>query len=248
MSASKNFKNLLNICPFTPKSKSNHRMQPSQVQIEPSWKAALANAFEQPYFDAIKAFLVQERQAGKEIYPPGPLIFNAFNHTPFDQVKVVILGQDPYHGPGEAMGLCFSVPRGVRTPPSLVNIFKEIQSDIGTLPPGDGDLTRWADQGVLLLNAILTVERGKAASHQKIGWETFTDSVIRTISEQRNGVVFLLWGKFAQSKKPLIDASKHHVLEAAHPSPLAGGAFFGCKHFSRTNALLQQQGLAGIVW
>lgn len=223
-------------------------MQASQVQIEPSWKAVLATAFEQPYFDAIKAFLLQEKQAGKEIYPPGPLIFNAFNHTPFDKVKVVILGQDPYHNPGEAMGLSFSVPKGVRTPPSLVNIFKEIQSDLGTPPPGDGDLTRWADQGVLLLNAILTVERGKAASHQKIGWEKFTDSVIRVISEQKTGVIFLLWGKYAQSKKALIDEQKHHVLEAAHPSPLAGGAFFGCKHFSRTNALLQDQGLEEIVW
>jgi uracil-DNA glycosylase len=223
-------------------------MQPSQVQIEPSWKDALSPEFEQPYFDAIKAFLVQEKKAGKEIYPPGPLIFNAFKHTPFDKLKVVILGQDPYHGPGEAMGLCFSVPKGVRMPPSLVNIFKEIQSDVGTPPPADGDLTRWADQGVLLLNAILTVEHGKAASHQKIGWETFTDAVIRTISERKTGVVFLLWGKFAQSKKTLIDELKHYVLEAAHPSPLAGGAFFGCKHFSGTNDILEKQGMGGIVW
>ena len=162
------------------------------VQIEASWKAVLADEFAQPYFSAIKTFLVEEKRAGKIIYPPGPLIFNAFNHTPFDKVKVVILGQDPYHNPGEAMGLCFSVPKGVRVPPSLVNIYKEINADLGLPIPNHGDLTAWADQGVLLLNAMLTVEANQPASHQKIGWQTFTDAVIRRISDQKDGIVFLL--------------------------------------------------------
>ncbi|MEI6410302.1 MAG: uracil-DNA glycosylase [Bacteroidota bacterium] len=218
------------------------------VKIEPSWKAALAAEFEKPYFAEIKAFLVQEKQAGKTIFPPGPLIFNAFEHTPFDRVKVVILGQDPYHNPGEAMGLSFSVPKGVRVPPSLVNIYKEINRDLDLPIPKHGDLTRWADQGVLMLNAMLTVEGGKPASHQKIGWQTFTDAVIKKISDEKTGVVFLLWGKFAQGKKALIDQSKHYVLESAHPSPLAGNAFQGCGHFSRANALLQTQGLRSIDW
>lgn len=218
------------------------------VQIDPSWKAVLADEFQQPYFSAIKTFLVEERRAGKTIYPPGPLIFNAFNHTPFDKVKVVILGQDPYHNPGEAMGLCFSVPQGVRVPPSLVNIYKEIKADLGLPIPTHGDLTAWADQGVLLLNAMLTVEANKPASHQKIGWQTFTDAVIRRISDQKDGVVFLLWGRFAQGKKALIDEMRHYVLEAAHPSPLAGDAFSGCRHFSRTNELLEKQGKTPIDW
>jgi len=218
------------------------------VQIEAGWKQVLADEFQQPYFAAIKTFLVQEKQAGKIIYPPGPLIFNAFNKTPFDQLKVVIIGQDPYHNPGEAMGLCFSAPTGVRTPPSLVNIYKEIQSDLGFPPPAHGDLSKWADQGVLLLNAILTVEAKKPASHQKIGWQTFTDAVIRTISKEKEGIVFLLWGKFAQGKKALIDETKHFVLEAAHPSPLAGNAFQGCRHFSRTNEMLQKTGQDAIDW
>ncbi|MBL7803225.1 MAG: uracil-DNA glycosylase [Saprospiraceae bacterium] len=218
------------------------------VQIEPSWKAVLADEFQQPYFTAIKTFLVEERRAGKTIYPPGPLIFNAFNHTPFDKVKVVILGQDPYHNPGEAMGLCFSVPKGVRVPPSLVNIYKEIKSDLDLPIPNHGDLTAWADQGVLLLNAMLTVEANKPASHQKIGWQTFTDAVIRRISDQKDGVIFLLWGRFAQGKKALIDEMRHYVLEAAHPSPLAGDAFSGCRHFSRTNELLEKQGKTPIDW
>jgi uracil-DNA glycosylase len=213
---------------------------PVQVQIEASWKAALADEFQQPYFAAIKQFLVAEKNAGKVIFPPGPLIFNAFNTTPFQEVKVVILGQDPYHNPGEAMGLSFSVPKGVRVPPSLVNIYKELQSDLGVTPPGHGDLSDWARQGVLLLNAMLTVEARKAASHQHIGWQTFTDAVIRRISEGREGVVFMLWGKFAQGKKALIDPSRHLVLEAAHPSPLAGNAFQGCKHFSKANAYLKK--------
>lgn len=218
------------------------------VQIEESWKAVLAEEFRQPYFAAIKSFLVQEKQAGKTIYPPGPLIFNAFNHTPFDQVKVVILGQDPYHNPGEAMGLCFSVPKGKKVPPSLVNIYKEIHRDLGLPIPSHGDLTAWTGQGVLLLNAMLTVEANQPASHQKIGWQTFTDAVIRHISEQKTGVVFLLWGKFAQGKQSLIDTQKHYVLSAAHPSPLAGNAFQGCGHFSRTNELLQQQGKTPVQW
>ncbi|HNE28747.1 MAG TPA: uracil-DNA glycosylase [Saprospiraceae bacterium] len=218
------------------------------VQIEASWKAVLADEFAQPYFGAIKTFLVEEKRAGKIIYPPGPLIFNAFNHTPFDKVKVVILGQDPYHNPGEAMGLCFSVPKGVRVPPSLVNIYKEINADLGLPIPNHGDLTAWADQGVLLLNAMLTVEANQPASHQKIGWQTFTDAVIRRISDQKDGIVFLLWGRFAQGKKALIDEMRHYVLEAAHPSPLAGNAFSGCRHFSRTNELLEKQGKTPVDW
>lgn len=223
-------------------------MTPVNIQIEESWKQALADEFQQPYFAAIKQYLVDARAAGKVTYPPGSLIFNAFNHTPFDKVKVVILGQDPYHNAGEAMGLCFSVPRGVRIPPSLVNIYKEINSDLGLSIPNHGDLTAWADQGVLLLNAILTVEANKPASHQQIGWQKFTDAVIKRISDQKQGVVFLLWGRFAQGKKALIDTSKHHVLEAAHPSPLAGNAFQGCRHFSKTNALLEKEGMGAVDW
>jgi uracil-DNA glycosylase len=222
--------------------------QIEDVKIEPSWKAVLTDEFRQPYFAAIKSFLVAERQADKTIYPPGPLIFNAFNKTPFDQLRVVILGQDPYHNPGEAMGLCFSVPRGIRVPPSLVNIYKELKTDLNLTMPGHGDLTKWTTQGVLLLNAMLTVEAGKPASHQKIGWQTFTDAVIRHISEQKTGVVFMLWGNFARGKRALIDPSRHHILEAAHPSPLAGNAFQGCRHFSRANEILAKQGGAPIDW
>ncbi len=218
------------------------------VQIEESWKRVLADEFQQPYFAAIKAFLVQEKKAGKVIYPPGPLIFNAFNTTPFDQVRVVILGQDPYHNPSEAMGLCFSVPRGIKIPPSLVNIFREIERDLGIPIPKHGDLTYWAQQGVLLLNAMLTVEAGKPTSHQKIGWQNFTDAVIRRLSDLKEGVVFLLWGNFAKGKKALIDETRHYVLTAPHPSPLAGDGFVGCGHFSRTNELLQKQGLPPIDW
>jgi len=220
----------------------------TQVQIEEGWKQALANEFQKPYFAEIKAFLLAERQAGKTIYPPGPLIFNAFNKTPFDAVRVVVLGQDPYHNPGEAMGLSFSVPKGVKVPPSLLNIYKEIKNSLGIEPPMHGDLSRWAEQGVLLLNAMLTVEARKPASHQKIGWQQFTDAVIRTISERKSGVVFLLWGNFARSKKALIDETKHYVLESAHPSPLAGNAFQGCGHFVRTNEILEKQGSAAIDW
>jgi uracil-DNA glycosylase len=220
----------------------------NNVQIEPQWKAALADEFEKPYFAEIKQFLVAEKAAGKVIFPPGPLIFNAFHKTPFDQVKVVILGQDPYHNPGEAMGLSFSVPKGKRVPPSLVNIYKEIHADLDLPIPSHGDLSAWAEQGVLLLNAMLTVESGKPASHQKIGWQSFTDAVIHTLSEKREGLVFMLWGNFAKGKKALIDANKHTVLEAAHPSPLAGNAFQGCQHFSKANAALNQNGKTPINW
>jgi len=217
-------------------------------QIESSWMEALSAEFEQPYFAAIKAFLLEEKKNGKTIYPPGHLIFNAFNLTPFNKVKVVILGQDPYHGAGQAHGLSFSVPQGIAKPPSLVNIFKEIQSDLGIAPPPHGNLEKWATQGVLLLNAILTVRANEAASHSKIGWETFTNAVIKKLSDEREGIVFLLWGRFAQNKESLINPLKHSVLKAAHPSPLAGGAFFGCKHFSKTNLILQSRGLEPIDW
>ncbi len=220
----------------------------STVQIEDGWKQILAQTFEQPYFQAIKAFLIAAKQEGKTVYPPGPLIFNAFNQTPFAQVKVVILGQDPYHNPGEAMGLSFSVPQGVRVPPSLANVYKELNKSIEMPVPKHGDLTAWAQQGVLLLNAMLTVEKNAPASHSKIGWQTFTDAVIKAVSDHKTGVVFLLWGKFAQSKRALIDTTKHHVLESAHPSPLAGNAFQGCGHFVKTNELLAQQGFAPIAW
>ncbi|TWI85063.1 uracil-DNA glycosylase [Lacibacter cauensis] len=220
------------------------------VQIEESWKNELKQEFTKAYFQQIVAFLKTERIQGKTIYPPGPLIFNAFAQTPFPNVKVVILGQDPYHGAGQAHGLCFSVQDGVQPPPSLVNIYKEIESDIGVgMPPNYGNLTKWAQQGVLLLNAFLTVRANEAASHSKIGWENFTNAVIRKISDDKKGVVFLLWGKFAQEKQSLIDETKHFVLKAAHPSPLSAyNGFFGCKHFSKTNELLLQQGLEPIDW
>ena len=218
------------------------------VKIEPTWKAALAGEFEKPYFASLVRFLHQEKAQGKVIYPPGSLIFRAFDLTPVPQVKVVILGQDPYHNPGEAMGLSFSVPDGVRTPPSLKNIFKEIETDLGIRMSGRPNLEGWARQGVLLLNSILTVEAGRAASHRGIGWEEFTDAVIRYLSANCNGIVFLLWGNFAKAKAALIDSSRHHVLQAAHPSPLAGGAFFGCRHFSQTNNLLIREGKTPINW
>jgi uracil-DNA glycosylase len=220
----------------------------SNIKIEAGWKAALAAEFEQPYFEAIAAFLRSEKAAGKVIYPPGSLIFNAFDSTPFDQVKVVILGQDPYHNPGEAMGLCFSVPRGVKVPPSLLNIYKELKADVGISAPGHGDLSAWTRQGVFLLNAMLTVERNRPQSHQNIGWQTFTDAVIRTLSERREGLVFMLWGNFARKKKALIDAERHLILESAHPSPLAGNAFSGCRHFSKANAYLESKGMAPVDW
>ena len=203
------------------------------VRMEQSWKEALQSEFEKPYFAALVRTLHAEKAAGERIYPPGRDIFKAFELTPVDQVKVVILGQDPYHGPGQAMGLCFSVPDSVPAPPSLKNIFREIETDCGVRMSGNPNLEPWARQGVLLLNAILTVRAGAPASHGAIGWQTFTDAVIRYISTHLEGVVFLLWGNFARSKRELIDTTRHHVLEAAHPSPLARGAFFGCRHFPR---------------
>jgi uracil-DNA glycosylase len=220
----------------------------SPVKIEESWKSVLKAEFEQPYFQNITNFLRTEKAAGKTIYPPEDLIFNAFEKTPVAAVKVVILGQDPYHKEGEAMGLSFSVPRGKRIPPSLINIYKEISSDLGLPKPSHGDLTAWAEQGVFLLNAMLTVEAGKAGSHQKIGWQSFMDAVIKKLSDEKTGLVFMLWGNFAKNKKVLIDTSKHLVLESAHPSPLAGNAFSGNKHFSKANNYLVQNGGKPIDW
>ena len=218
------------------------------VRIEDSWKNALAGEFGKPYFESLVRFLHEEKAAGKKIFPPGSQIFKAFELTPVPQVKVVILGQDPYHGLGQAHGLSFSVPDGVPAPPSLKNIFKEIESDLGIRMSGYPNLENWARQGVLLLNAVLTVRSGEAASHSKIGWTEFTDAVIKYISDNCEGVIFMLWGNFARSKRDLIDRSRHHVLEAAHPSPLARGAFFGCRHFSQANNLLAAQGRTTIDW
>lgn len=219
------------------------------VKIDESWKEVLKNEFSKAYFLQIVTHLKTERATGAVIYPPGQLIFNAFNTTPFDAVKVVMLGQDPYHGAGQAMGLSFSVPDGVKPPPSLVNIFKELQNDIGLPTPSTGNLTPWAKQGVLLLNAVLTVRAKEPASHEKIGWMDFTNAVIKKISDEKKGVVFLLWGKFAHEKQVLIDETKHHVLKAAHPSPYsADKGFFGCKHFSKTNELLASEGIDPIDW
>lgn len=219
------------------------------VKIESSWKEVLKDEFQKSYFEQIVMFLKHEKALNKIIYPPGNLIFNAFEKTPFDDVKVVILGQDPYHGPGQAHGLCFSVQKGVKPPPSLVNIYKELQSDVGIPIPETGDLTKWAEHGVLLLNAMLTVRNGEPASHSKIGWESFTDAVIRKVSDLKEGVVFMLWGKFAQDKQVLIDATKHYILKAAHPSPFsADKGFFGCRHFSKANELLVKDGKAPVDW
>ncbi|WP_028786998.1 uracil-DNA glycosylase [Terrimonas ferruginea] len=221
----------------------------ADVKIEESWKKVLHAEFSKPYFQNIILHLKTEKTQGKTIYPPGPFIFNAFNTTPLSKVKVVILGQDPYHGPGQAHGLCFSVQNGVPAPPSLVNIFKELRDDIGMEIPMHGNLTRWAEQGVFLLNASLTVRAGEPMSHAKIGWATFTDEVIKTISAECAHVVFLLWGKFAQEKSALIDGTKHLILKAAHPSPLsAHNGFLGCKHFSKTNEYLMQQGIPPVDW
>lgn len=219
-----------------------------EVKIEQSWKEALAGEFEKPYFASLVRFLHEEKASGQRIYPPGSRIFKAFELTPVDQVKVVILGQDPYHGAGQAMGLSFSVPANIPAPPSLKNIFKEIHDDLGITMSGYPDLEKWARQGVLLLNAVLTVRAGQPASHSNIGWTEFTDAVIKYISDHCTGVVFLLWGNFARSKKALIDTTRHYVLEAAHPSPLARGAFFGCRHFSKTNEILAREGKTPIDW
>ncbi|HUS03681.1 MAG TPA: uracil-DNA glycosylase [Chitinophagaceae bacterium] len=219
------------------------------VKIEESWKDVLKDEFTKDYFFQIVTFIKTEKAAGKIIYPPGALMFNAFEKTPFDKVKVVLLGQDPYHNPGQAHGLSFSVPNGVVKPPSLINIFKELQSDLGISPAADGNLEKWAVQGVLLLNASLTVRKNEPGSHSKIGWIDFTGAVIKKISEEKKGVVFLLWGKFAQDKHVLIDETKHHVLKAAHPSPFsADKGFFGCRHFSKANEFLMKEGLQPIDW
>lgn len=216
--------------------------------IEESWKEVLKDEFNSQYFSELKEFLVEEKSKFK-IYPPGKLIFNAFNNTPFEKVKVVLLGQDPDHGPGQAHGLCFSVPEGIRQPPSLVNIFKELNSDLGIPVATHGNLENWTSQGVLLLNAILTVRANQAGSHQNKGWEMFTDAVIKNISERRTGIIFLLWGKYAQAKEALIDSNRHYILKAAHPSPFsADNGFFGCKHFSKTNEILSRHGLEEIDW
>jgi uracil-DNA glycosylase len=218
------------------------------IQIEESWYNQLEKEFEKQYFKEIKEYLQGQKKIKTIIYPPGPLIFNAFASTPFDKVKVVILGQDPYHQPNQAMGLSFSVPKGIRVPPSLKNIYKELNRDFGNEIPTHGDLTTWANQGVLLLNTILTVEANNAASHSKIGWQNFTDAVISTLSQKRDGLIFMLWGNHAKLKKELIDSSKHLILESAHPSPLAGNAFQGCGHFSKANLYLQKNGQSQIDW
>jgi uracil-DNA glycosylase len=223
----------------------------AQIQLEPGWKEQLSEEFAKPYMSDLRGFLKGELASRKVIYPKGSEYFNAFNSTPFEQVKVVILGQDPYHGPDQAHGLCFSVARGIDTPPSLINIFKEIRTDLG-LSASDfkhGNLKSWADQGVLLLNSVLTVEQGRAASHQGKGWETFTDKAISLLNAKREGIVFMLWGAYAHRKGAVIDEHKHLVLKAPHPSPLsAHRGFLGCRHFSQANAYLLQQGEKPIDW
>ena len=220
-----------------------------QPRMHESWLAVLGDELEQPYMTDLRSFLVAEVEAGRRFYPPADRVFNALSLTPFDDVRVVILGQDPYHGAGQAMGLCFSVPAGVRPPPSLQNIHAELESDLGLARPATGDLTPWAERGVLLLNAVLTVSPGKPASHAGKGWERFTDRAIAALSKHREGVVFLLWGRHAQQKGAVVDASRHHVLTAAHPSPFsAANGFFGCRHFSRANTLLAEGGRAPVDW
>ena len=221
------------------------RIDPS---IHESWKTILLEEFNQPYFMALKQYLVQEKKT-HVIYPPGNKIFAAFDRTAFEGVKVVILGQDPYHGKGQAHGLCFSVPQGITAPPSLVNIFKELNNDLDISIPPHGNLEAWADQGVLLLNATLTVRASQAGSHQNKGWENFTDAVIRKISDGKEGLIFLLWGRYAQAKEHLINGDRHHILKAAHPSPFsAHSGFFGCRHFSRANEILEEQGMTPVNW
>ncbi len=220
-----------------------------EIQLHPSWKNRLEDEFAQSYMATLRSFLLERKQDGAVIYPPGAFIFNAMNSTPFDEVKVVILGQDPYHGPGQAHGLCFSVMDGVASPPSLVNIFKELEEDLGLQPPASGNLQHWADQGVLLLNAVLTVERGQAGAHQGKGWERFTDRIVGELNDSRDGLVFMLWGSYAMKKGAVIDRGRHLVLTAPHPSPLsAHRGFFGCRHFSKANAWLERRGAAPVRW
>jgi len=227
----------------------NNSGQNKEIKLEASWLEHLQGEFHQKYMQVLRDFLRQELAQGKQIYPPGELIFNALNTTPLDKVKVVILGQDPYHGPGQAHGLCFSVLPGVATPPSLVNIYKEINADLGIEPAQHGYLHSWAEQGVLLLNSVLTVEKLKAASHQGKGWERFTDRVVQVLNEQREQLVFLLWGSYAQKKGQIIDRNKHLVLQSPHPSPLsAHRGFLGCRHFSQTNEYLVRTGQEPIDW
>ncbi|MBV1837107.1 uracil-DNA glycosylase [Acetobacter estunensis] len=224
-------------------------MSETTVKLDESWRVALQKEFDSPYMKDLKAFLVEEKKAGKMIFPRGPDWFRALNLTPLGSVRVVILGQDPYHGMGQAHGLSFSVPRGVRVPPSLVNIYKELYSDLGIPPARHGNLTHWAKQGVLLLNSVMTVEQGRAASHQGHGWERFTDAVIACVNEQRTPVVFMLWGSYAQKKAAFVDSSRHLVLKAPHPSPLsAHNGFFGGHYFSKANAFLEEHGLKPIDW
>ena len=221
----------------------------TKIKLHPSWLRVLESEFEQAYMRELRAFLGARKAAGAIIYPPPAQWFNALDSTPFEQVKVVILGQDPYHGPGQAHGLCFSVRPPVPPPPSLLNIFKELQADLAIAPPGHGCLSSWAGQGVLLLNSVLTVERGQAGAHQGRGWERFTDAVIERLNREREGLVFMLWGSYAQKKGQLVDRAKHCVLTAPHPSPLsAHRGFLGCGHFSRANAFLEQRGLAPVDW
>lgn len=224
-------------------------MSGATIRLEPSWKARLGDYLQRPDMQALADFLRAEKAAGKPIYPPGPEIFSAFEHTPFDAARVVVLGQDPYHGPGQAHGLCFSVRPGVRVPPSLDNIFKEIQRDLDIARPDHGCLTPWADRGVLLLNSVLTVEEGRAGSHQGKGWEGFTDAAIAALNREREGLVFLLWGSYAQRKGQLIDTSRHCVLTSVHPSPLSAyRGFIGCGHFSAANSYLQARGEPAVDW
>lgn len=222
-------------------------MESSQIKIEESWRKMLQEQFNMPYFEELKKFVKQEAAVYK-VFPPGPQIFSAFDYTPFEKARVVIIGQDPYHGAGQANGLCFSVSEGIKPPPSLVNIFKELKSDLNIPIPVHGNLEKWARQGVFLLNATLTVRQSMAGSHQGKGWEQFTDAVIKTLSEHKSGLVFLLWGRFAQAKEILIDNKKHHILKSAHPSPFSATKFFGCKHFSETNRILESEGLQPIDW
>ena len=223
--------------------------QRREIKLEPTWKRRLEDEFHEPYMAELRRFLVERKQARAQVYPPGGLIFNALDSTPFDQVKVVIFGQDPYHGPGQAHGLSFSVPEGVAVPPSLQNIYREIREDLGAAPPPHGNLQGWAEQGVLLLNAVLTVERGQASAHRGKGWERFTDRVAADLNEGRENLVFLLWGSYAMKKGEFIDRDRHLVLTAPHPSPLsAHRGFFGCRHFSKANAWLERHGMEPVRW